>query len=136
MNERHLEKIKTGWNVVQRRVWRLPPTAHSKFLPILANQTNLLGQIYKRARNFVDRLINNNNEKVKFIANNALLNPDSCIATNKLFLESRETDTPTSLESLCTTTQIIELNQCIDGEANCGLNKDQITEILIYVSTS
>ena len=40
-----LDRVRTAWNIVQRRVWRLPWRAHSVLLPAVTNQSNLLDQL-------------------------------------------------------------------------------------------
>ena len=41
LDNRSLDKIRSAWNIVQRRVWRLPWRAHSVLLPQLSRTKNL-----------------------------------------------------------------------------------------------
>ena len=59
----------------------------------------------------------------------------SILANNTLYFNNWDNrNQPTDI-SIRTAAQIVELNCCLDGQADCGLNHGEIVEILGYIST-
>ena len=135
LNNSSLERVRTAWNIVQRRVWRLPWHAHSILLPAVARQSNLLQQIYKRTKSFIRCMEISRNRLVAKVANFAHLCPNSIIHSNINFLASLQPQ-DFSEENCRVASQIQELNGCLDGEKFCGLDSNQIKEILRDISTT
>ncbi len=129
-----LDRMRTAWNIVQRRVWRLPWRAHSVLLPAVSTQSNLLQQIYKRTKTFIRHMEMSKNRLVAKVANLAHLCPSSIIYLNNKFLASI-TCQIVSEDNKRVAAQIYELNSCLDGESVCGLDPHQIKEILCDIST-
>ena len=65
LSDHNTDKIRTAWNVIQRRIWRLPNLAHSNLLPLLAGNDNLQTQVFKRFQKFRMKLIGSENPVVK-----------------------------------------------------------------------
>ena len=135
ITERTCDKIRTAWNVAQRKVWRLPNVAHSKLLPLLAMNDNMLTQVMKRSQKFITKtLLGSDNPVVKSLYELSLGNTHSVIGTNTAFLDSMDSTIPADDDSVRVAAQIIELNSCLDGVSDCGLDRNQVQDILNYIS--
>ena len=80
------------------------------------------------------KLMGSNTPVVKSLSELAHGNTQSVISTNQKFIEAlRREESDDDVHRIAA--QIQELNQCLDGQAHCGLDKDQIKDIIDYVST-
>ena len=129
------DKIRTAWNVVQRKVWRLPNLAHSNLLPLLAGNDNMQTQVFKRFRKFRSKLMGSNNPVVKSLYEMSQGSTHSVLGWNIAFLDHMNPPVPANDVTLRVCAQIRELNACLDGQSDCGLNGTQIKDILNYIST-
>ena len=135
LSNRNLDKIRTAWNIIQRKVWRLSRTAHSKYLPILAKTKNLLSQVFTRSHHFLVKAQTSDNLKVRFISFISESNANSVTCTNYNFLTrlNLADEIQGGDEDLRLCSQIVELNECLDGDRVCGMSQDQIRTILVTV---
>ena len=62
-------------------------------------------------------------------------NTQSVLNINAAFLAQMDTTEPGDDGTIQVVEQIAELNACLDGQADCGLDSIQIKEILSYIST-
>lgn len=134
LNNRVIDKVRTAWNIVQRCVWRLSRKSHSKYLPILARSKNLLTQVHSRTRIFLQNVLVCDNSKVRDIAQISLNNELSITYINMNFLDNLNQESEVNENDIRLCYQIIELNECLDGERACGLNEEQIRRILSTIS--
>ena len=137
LNNRNIEKIRTAWNIVHRRIWRLSNVSHSRYLPILANFNNALTQVHNRSCNFLRSAKNSDNSKVRFIYDISRINTLSITSVNVDYLTTLNANDGNqngeNSERICS--QISELNDCLDGDRICGLNNDQIRSILLIIGS-
>ena len=96
---------------------------------------NLLTQIVKRSEKFMKTLMGSENSVVKYLYHISQENTHSVINTNISLLNSMDAPIIADDDVVHTAAQIYELNMCLDGFSDCGLNGDQIKEILDYIST-
>ena len=135
LDNRALDRIRTAWNIVQRKVWRLPWRAHSVLLPLLAQTPNLMQQVKKRTANFIKKMEVSSNILVATVTKISYQCHSSVVQTNKGVLREGTQTEPHSDEAMRTTAQIRELNQCLDDEMRCGLSSLEMKQILNYIST-
>ena len=133
--DRTTDKLRTAWNVVQRKVWRLPNMAHSKYLPHLAGNDDLKRQMVNRFRKFNMQLERSNNPVVKSLYELSRENTLSVFHMNMAFLDQMEDVQLPDDNTLRIVSQIRELNECMDNQSDCGLTTSQIKDILYYIST-
>lgn len=67
-----IESIRTAWNKGIRRIWQIPNTTHSAFLPGLCNMMPLEDMFYKRALNFVYKCLASKSSLVNFIVRHGM----------------------------------------------------------------
>ena len=135
LDNQSLGRVRTAWNIVQRKVWRLPWRAHSVLLRAVSLNANLLYQVHSRAKKFITHMESSSNELVAKVANIALSCPTSILYGNKMMLDRVQYPIITE-EDLRLASQVRELNQCIDGELQCGLGSTEIKQILAVISTN
>ena len=137
LDNRSLDRIRTAWNIVQRKVWRLPWRAHSILLPILAQTPNLLQQVKRRALNFIRKMEMSRNMLVSTAAKISNQCSISIVHANKRMLrEDMQSNVPCSDEVIRVAAQIKEINQCLDNEMNNGLNGPELRQIMNFISTT
>ena len=81
------DKICTEWNKAIRRVWRLPPTAHTCLLGPINSQSHISDQIAIRFVRFYHRALICDNPIIRFIATSAMYNKQSYLRSNILFIK-------------------------------------------------
>ena len=137
LNNRNIDRIRTAWNIVHRRIWRLSNTSHSRYLPCLATSKNALTQVHSRACNFLMAARYSENHKVSYIYEISYNNPYSITNVNENFFatinENEQYELDANDERICA--QILELNECLDGDRVCNLNADEIRTILLTIGS-
>ena len=135
LNHPGIERVRTSWNVLQRRVWHLPYRAHTNLLPEVTGFPDLKTQIIKRSQKFINSMIMSTNYMVKNVASISRLVPNTILNENEQYLMNLPPTNVVPDEIKRISHQIQELNGCIDGELVCGLDINQIKDILCFIST-
>ncbi len=79
--------IGTSWNKAIRKVWKLPPTAHTCFLGPLNGQLLILDQIVICFIRFYSQLVSSDNSIVSVIARVSMSNRMSYFTSNILYIK-------------------------------------------------
>ena len=91
-----------------------------------------MSQVFNRTRNFLLFAQNSNNEKVNFITEVSRDNPNSLTSINISVL-SQQIGYESTQNDIRIRDQIFELNECLDGDRNCGLNQNEIQTVLSFI---
>ena len=147
------DKICTEWNKAVRRVWRLPPTAHTRLLGPINGQLHISAQIAIRFVRFYHRALNCDNPVVRFIAMSAMNNKQSYLRSNILFIKWKygfnicDYDKNECInritvgcvpddETTALVKALLELISSRDGFCQIpNLDKHEITHAIIFLST-
>jgi hypothetical protein len=149
LSQNNIESICTAWRKGIRRIWHVPNTTHSAFIPDLSDTLPLLDMFYMRTLNFVYRCLRSESPLVNFMARHGILygQMDSTIGRNILHCSFRynirlddilnlhfqpcdiysyyraNTDSSTVLS------QLIELLQCRDGSLSLSSGEFSTADI-------
>ncbi len=80
-------QFSTAWNKAIRKVWRLPPTAHTSMLGPLKWNLHILDQLVICFIRFYNRITYSDNAIVSFIARLAMSNKQSYLRSNILYIK-------------------------------------------------
>ena len=81
-----LDSIYTTWRMCLRKLLNVPPRTHSRYLPLIINDTPFLHQITKRVSKFAWRIISHTNNLVKTCATLCFNGSNSLFSSNISFL--------------------------------------------------
>jgi len=86
-----IEDLCVSWRKALRRVWCLPNTSHSYFLPILSQCLPLFDEIRRRSINFIRSCLSNESSLVGHISQYSVFHGRalSCLGQNVLFCMRR-----------------------------------------------
>ncbi len=87
LNKMCTNDICTSWNKAIRKVWKLPPTAHTCFLRPFNGQLHILDQIVICFIRFYNRLVSSDNSILSFIARVSMSNRMSYLRSNILYIK-------------------------------------------------
>jgi len=91
LSQHNIESICTAWRKGIRRIWHLPNTTHSTFIPDISDTLPLLDMFYMRMVNFIYKCLRSESSLVSSIARYGILygQMDSILGRNILNCSSR-----------------------------------------------
>ncbi len=147
MTNKNIDRLQTASNIVQRRIWNIPNTAHCSVVKWLSVNNTVLAQLYARSCNFNNSLLLSNNIKLCFIARHSFNSANGIIGKNQQFCLSKlmvshsngkvlpaQFDGLPSEEDWRASQVIHELNFGLDGFLEIDLLREETNEILRAVS--
>ncbi len=98
-SDKSVQNFQITWNKCVRRLFQLPYTTHTRFLPLVLDTSLVMDQIYGRFLKLVNVMCYSRNVSIKFLANFCVQSPRSIIGSNLRVIQSRlNLD---SLDELC-----------------------------------
>ncbi len=147
LSNKHIRRLQTSWNIIQRRIWRLPNIAHCSIVKWLSVNSTVNSQLYSRCMNFNRSLLHSENPKLRFIGRISFDSAQSLISRNNNFCDSKLTvlrpkgrvlsanfDGLPSEDDWRVSRTIHELNFAMDGFFTTGLSHDETTQLLRFIS--
>ena len=147
-----MSELSTAWSKRVRRLFRLPPRTHSRFVAPLCKQRTIDIQLNARFFCFFKKVFSNTNPLVKYSAMMALSGSQSHVAENLRTIVSKQnvnqylfstdpnclhmdsfTDPQLSEEDTAVVGAITELIQCRDGFSGIVLNELEIIQLLHFL---
>jgi hypothetical protein len=149
LRDKNINRIFTAWNKSVRHICKLPPTTHTYYLSYIIGQLHISDDICLRTRKMILTMLNSENDSVSFLTRSNINNYNSLLGDNwnfikkqlnihddsenpKLVLMKRKNELYTPECGL-----VMELLDVIDDSAHIlQFNKDEIADMLYYISTS
>ena len=88
-----------------------------------------------RVANFISKMEGSYNTLVSKVAEMSVICPSSVVQINKILLREDRQNPELTEKVVRTVAQIKELNECLDGQWDCGLETHEIKQILNLIST-
>lgn len=105
-----VNKFYTAYNRCLRRLFRLPNTTHTRFLPLLNGLPSAQKQICRRSLTMIDKMKNVPNPTVNYIVSASLVDCNSISRHNRDVMQNIDNAPPPSPDDVCVANAILELN--------------------------
>lgn len=156
LRSKHVESLLTAWNKGARRMLKLPYNSHRYLLPELLNMVPIKEQLCKRFLKMCYTMSLSENKTLSFVYKFCINDKNSNISRNMFYISKEYDFKPntyclgykSNLFNMCQVKKVLNENQVRncqflkelleirDGHMNVMLDKDEIHDIIDFISTS